>query len=87
MTDVRFWRAPSFTPSPHVRGHQLGENTVRNLSQLALATLTLGLSLGMSTPAAAETGHYVTSNAIDKCQAFTPGDIARREMLDHSPLS
>jgi hypothetical protein len=45
-----------------------------NLSaKAALATAFSGLLLGASPAALAEQSHYVSSNAVDKCQAFTPG--------------
>jgi hypothetical protein len=40
--------------------------------RVALMTAGVGLALGLSAPAKA-TGYYVSSNAVDKCQAFTPG--------------
>jgi len=44
-----------------------------NIKQAAILTTAVGLVLGMSAPAHAELGFYVSSNAVDKCQAFTPG--------------
>ena len=46
---------------------------MKTLVQVAMLSTSLGLALGISAPASAETGHYVSSNAVDKCQAFTPG--------------
>ncbi len=43
-----------------------------NIIKVTLITAGLGLALGVSTPADA-VGRYITSNAVDKCQAFTPG--------------
>ena len=42
-------------------------------AKTALATALFGLALGASQTALAEQSHYVSSNAVDKCQAFTPG--------------
>jgi hypothetical protein len=42
-------------------------------TKAALATAFFGLFLGASPAAVAEQSHYVSSNAVDKCQAFTPG--------------
>jgi hypothetical protein len=50
------------------------EETKMNLStKAALATAFFGLLFGASPAALAEQSHYVSSNAVDKCQAFTPG--------------
>ena len=46
---------------------------MKTFVQVAMLGTGLGLALGVSAPAFAETGHYVSSNAVDKCQAFTPG--------------
>lgn len=46
---------------------------MKTFVQAAMLSTSLGLALGISAPAFAETGHYVSSNAVDKCQAFTPG--------------
>lgn len=43
-----------------------------NVMKVALITTGLGLALGLSAPANA-IGRFITSNAVDKCQAFTPG--------------
>lgn len=42
-------------------------------AKVALATSLFGLLLGASPAALAEQSHYVSSNAVDKCQSFTPG--------------
>ncbi len=42
-------------------------------TRTAAATVFLGALLGFSPAALAEQSHYVSSNAVDKCQAFTPG--------------
>lgn len=44
-----------------------------NVIKVALLTTGLGLALGISAPANAVLGHWVSSNAVDKCQSFTPG--------------
>ena len=36
-------------------------------------TACIGLLAGISPAAKAELSHYVSSNAVDKCQSFTPG--------------
>lgn len=43
-----------------------------NVFKVAILTICLGLALGMSAPANA-LGRFITSNAVDKCQSFTPG--------------
>lgn len=43
------------------------------LSKTAALVAFAGLSVGAGAPAWAEQSHYVSSNAVDKCQAFTPG--------------
>ena len=42
-------------------------------SKLAVATAFASVLLGASPAALAEQSHFVSSNAVDKCQAFTPG--------------
>ena len=42
-------------------------------AKVALATALFGLALAASPAAMAEQSHYVSSNGVDKCQAFTPG--------------
>ena len=46
---------------------------MNSLLKAAAATGFLCLSLGFGPTANAEQSHYVSSNAVDKCQAFTPG--------------
>lgn len=43
------------------------------ISKTAVATAVLALASLAGNAKAAEQGHYITSNAVDKCQAFTPG--------------
>ncbi|MFT3896165.1 MAG: hypothetical protein QM719_00435 [Thermomonas sp.] len=57
-----------------VRFENSKETKKMNISaKTALATAFFGLLLGASPAALAEQSHYVSSNAVDKCQAFTPG--------------
>lgn len=42
------------------------------MNHVAILTAGIGLILGATAPAYA-VGHYYSSNAVDKCQAFTPG--------------
>lgn len=42
------------------------------MNKAALVTLAIGMAMGYAAPALA-TGYYVSSNGVDKCQAFTPG--------------
>ncbi len=42
------------------------------MNRTALLTLAIGAAMGFAAPASA-TGYYVSSNGVDKCQAFTPG--------------
>lgn len=50
-----------------------GEEMMGVSAKAALATAFFGVLLGASQAASAEQSHYVSSNAVDKCQAFTPG--------------
>jgi len=50
-----------------------GEEMMGVSAKAALATAFFGMLLGASPAALAEQSHYVSSNAVDKCQAFTPG--------------
>ncbi len=43
------------------------------MNHVAILTAGIGLILGATAPANATIGHYYSSNAVDKCQAFTPG--------------
>lgn len=42
------------------------------MNRSALLTLSVGMAMGFVAPAPA-TGYFVSSNGVDKCQAFTPG--------------
>ena len=43
------------------------------MNHVAILTAGIGLVLGATVPAYATIGHFYSSNAVDKCQAFTPG--------------
>jgi len=43
------------------------------MNHVAILTAGIGLLLGATAPADATIGHFYSSNAVDKCQAFTPG--------------
>jgi hypothetical protein len=60
-------------PDLYRRSIHSKEMNMNVLSKTMVPTALVGLLLGFNPAAKAEQSHFVTSNAVDKCQAFTPG--------------